>query len=290
MSVDRLQDKIRKMKNPIVVEFNLSKEDIPTDFYREDDFFPSAYERYCKQLLDGLKDYIPAVRFSLNRASIYGPEGIIALKELLRYASKAGYYVLLDGPSAMSAEDAEQAAQCLMGEDWKFDALVITAYIGSDAIRPYAQLTEAQKRSLFVVARSDNRSCQEVQDLRTGARLVYQAMADVISRFGQGKTGKSVYASVAAVGAANAADALRFLREKYKYQFLLVDGYDAPNANAKNCANAFDQLGHGAAVCAGRSVTAAWKEDPWTQADYIQAAQDAALRMKKNIMRYVTIL
>ena len=129
MSVDRLQDKIRKMKNPIVLDFNLGKEEIPAAFWQEDNFFPGAYERYCKELLDGLKDYVPAARFSLNRAAAYGPEGVIALKELLRYASKAGYYVLLDGPAAMSAEDAEQSAQCLMTEDWKFDGLVITAYI-----------------------------------------------------------------------------------------------------------------------------------------------------------------
>ena len=124
----------------------------------------------------------------------------------------------------------------------------------------------------------------------TGSRLVYQAMADVVERFSQDNIGRSGYSGVASICAANAPDALKRLREKHKYQFLLIQGYDAPNANAKNCANAFDKLGHGAAVCAGRSVTAAWMESPWTGDEYMEAALEAVLRMKKNISRYVTIL
>lgn len=290
MSVDRLQDKIRKLKNPTVVDFNFTKDDIPSAFLQDDPFFPSAFEAYSKALLDGFKDQVGAVRFSLNRASVYGAEGIIALKEVMRYATKLGFYVLLDAPAAFDAGDAQIAAQKLFADEWKFDGLVICAYIGSDAIRPYAQMLEQSNKALFVLTRSSNRSCQELQDLLTGSRLVYQAMADVVNRFAQGSTGRSGYGPVAAVAAANAPEALRILREKYKYQFLLVEGYDAPNANAKNCANAFDKLGHGAAVCAGTSVTAAWKEDPWTPEDYMQAAEESLRRIKKNLTRYVTIL
>ena len=290
MSVDRLQEKIRKLKNAAVLEFDCTKEHIPPSFLEADPFYPSALEAYSKALLDGLKDLAPAVRFSMNRMATYGSEGLIVLKELLRYASRLGYYVLLDAPASFSLTDAQQAAENLFSGDWKFDGLVISAYIGSDAIRPYAQKLEETKKALFVITKSSNRSCQELQDLLTGSRLVYQAMADVVNRFSQIGTGRSGYGSVAAVAAANAPEALRILREKYKYQFLLVEGYDAPNANAKNCANAFDKLGHGAAVCCGISVTGAWKEDPWTAEDYMQAAVEALQRMKKNLTRYITIL
>ena len=289
MSVDRLQEKIRKLKNPTVLDFDFTKAHIPPAILEADPFFPSAFETYSKLLLDGLKDSVPAVRFSMNRAAVYGAEGMIALKEVLRYATKLGYYVLLDAPASFSAGDAQNAADQLFSEDWKFDGVVVTAYIGSDGIKPFVQKLEGTKQSVFVLVRSSNKSCQELQDLLTGSRLVYQAMADVVNRF-QGNTGRSGYGSVALVAAANAPEALRILREKYKYQFVLVEGYDAPNSNAKNCANAFDQLGHGAAVCGGVSVSAAWREAPWTEADYMQAALEAIQRIKKNINRYVTIL
>lgn len=290
MSVDRLQDRIRKRKNPVVVQFSMLPEWIPPAFMGQDVSVPGAWEAYCKVLLDALKEQVPAVRFSVNQAAAFGPEGMIALKEVLRYATKAGFYVLLDAPAAFHADDANLSARNLSAGDWFFDGLVVTAYIGSDAIRPYVEVLEPLEKALFVVTRSHNRSCQELQDLLTGSRLVYQAMADVVNRFGQGANSRSGYSSVASVGAANAPDSLRLLREKYKYQFILVDGYDAPNANAKNCALAFDRLGHGAVVCSGIGVTGAWKEEPWSEADYVDAALEAVQRMKKNLSRYVTVL
>ena len=290
MSVDRLQEKIRKLKNPTVIEFDMGKEQIPPAFVSDDAPFADSFERYSKALLDGLKEHVCAVRFSLNRAAALGMEAMIAQKELLRYATQLGYYVILDVPAAFDASDAEMGAESLFSGDWKFDALCVCSYIGSDGIRPYAQLATQMQKALFVLVRSENRSGGELQGLLTGSRLVYQAMADVVNRFAQENTGRSGYGQVAAICAANAPDALKRLREKYKYQFLLVQGYDAPNANAKNCANAFDNLGHGAAVCAGTSVTGAWQESPWTEEEYLEAAQEAVLRMKKNLNRYVTIL
>lgn len=290
MSVDRLQDRIRKRKNPCVVRLSMVRSHVPESFTEQGQSFPVAWESYCKQLLDALKEHVPAVRLSVNQASGYGPEGLIALKEVARYASKSGYYVLLDAPAAMDAGEACIHAENLTSGSWCFDGLVVTAYIGSDAIRPYAEALQEQDKALFVLTKSYNRSCQEIQDLRTGSRLVYQAMADVVNRFSQGATGRSGYSAVANVGAANAPEALRALREKYKYRFILIDGYDAPNANAKNCALAFDPLGHGAAVCIGSGVTAAWQEEPWTGEDYIDAAVEAVARLKKNLSRYITVL
>lgn len=290
MSVDRLQEKIRKLKNPTVIQFDLRKDQIPSAFLLDNTPFADSFERYGKALLDGLKEYVGAVRFSINTAAALGAEGVFALKELLRYATKLGYYVLLDAPAAFDGADAENTAESLFSGDWKFDALCVCSYIGSDGIRPYTQLATQAKKAVFVLARSDNRSAGELQDLLTGSRLVYQAMADVVNRFSQNNIGRSGYSGVAAICAANAPDALKRFREKYKYQFLLVQGYDAPNANAKNCANAFDRLGHGAAVCASTSVTAAWMESPWTGEEYMEAALEAVQRMKKNLSRYVTIL
>jgi microcompartment protein CcmK/EutM len=62
--------------------------------------------------------------------------------------------------------------------------------------------------------------------------------------------------------------------------FLLVDGSDYSGANAKNCSAAFDKLGHGAVVCAGSSITAAWQEEHSAQVDAVTSAVQAAEREK----------
>ena len=103
-------------------------------------------------------------------------------------------------------------------------------------------------------------------------------------------TGRSGYSQIAAIGPASVADVLKKLRDRYKNLFLLVDGYDYSNANAKNCSYAFDKLGHGAIVCAGSSITCAWDSEKANGAEFVACAVEAAERMKKNLNRYVTIL
>lgn len=289
--MDRLQSRIRKTKNPLVVDFGMLEGDIPPQILESQPSAASAWEFYGKALLDALKEQTCAARFSVNMAAVYGSDGMVALTELLRYAKSLGYYVLLDGPAALSAQDAERASRVLFDSEssLQFDALVVSAYIGSDGIRPYAARLAEYDKEMFVVLRTANRSAQDLQDLRTGARLVHTAAADILGRFAT-EQGKSGYTRLGGVGAANEANSLMTLRSKYKNMFILVDGYEAAGSNAKICSNAFDRFGHGAAVCAGTDITAAWQNAPWTREDYIQAAKESADRIKKNLLRYVTIL
>ena len=116
------------------------------------------------------------------------------------------------------------------------------------------------------------------------------AAADVVNRLAQPLIGRSGYSQVAVVGPASVADILKKLRARYTNLFLLLDGYDYTNANAKNCSFAFDRLGHGAIACADRGVLAAWNTDSSDGTQYAQQAVEAAERMKKNLLRYVNVL
>ena len=216
----------------------------------------------------------------------------MALSKLLRTAKELGYYVLLDCPDAKNPLDARRNVDILLSDQCEFvyDGLVINAYIGSDALRPYCESMKQAEKDLFVLVRTPNKSASELQDLLTGSRHVHLATADVISRFSEIYLGKCGYSNVAAVLAANAPSGIQILRNKHRSMFLLVDGYDYSNANAKNCSGAFDRLGHGAVVCAGTSVTAAWQENPVDARDFVALAVESAQRMKKNITRYITIL
>lgn len=290
MSVDQLQEKIRKLKNPSVVDMHMSADQIPPAIMEESGSYLAAYLAYCMQLLDALKEIVPAVRFGFGSLALLGAEGFSTLQKLLQQAKQHGYYVLLDGPEALSGVNAEQNAMHLFSQEntLYFDGLILSSYIGSDGIRPYAEQIKDSEKGLFVVVRTANRSAAELQDLRTGSRLVHAAAADIINRYADPLLGKSGYSKIAMMAGASSAESLQMLRSKYKYLFLLLDGYDYPNSNAKNCAAAFDRLGHGAAACAGESIVAAWKEE--VGQDPVTAAVQAAQRMKKNLTRYITIL
>lgn len=290
MSIDRLQNMIRKIKNPLSVVFAADKTLIPPCVLEAQPNVWKAYAVYAKSLIETIKGMVPSVRFRFSSFALLGPEGLELLQELLTFAQSQGLYVLLDVPELLSAGEADLAAEALMGEEsqWKFDALVISCYIGSDAIKPFAERMKKKDKALFVVLRTGNKSAPELQDLLTGSRLVYSAAADMVKRLGENSTGKGGYSRIAGMGPATSADALRSLRSKYPALFIMVDGSDLSGANAKNCSMAFDKLGHGAIVCAEHSVTAAWKED--ASLEPALAAVQAVERIKKNITRYVTIL
>ena len=141
-----------------------------------------------------------------------------------------------------------------------------------------------------MVLRTANKSASELQDLLTGSRLVHMAAADMAYRFCGPLVGRSGYSQVAGVCPASGADVMKKVRTRYKQMFLLIDGYDLTNANAKNCSNAFDALGHGAVVCSGTGITCAWIGNSPDGLDYLKLSVEAAERMRKNLTRYVTIL
>lgn len=287
--MDKLQDKIRKLKNPSVVDMSVEPWQLPPHILQESETLAKAYERFCRELLVAMKDIVPAVRFRINNFVLLGAEGLAILPNLLLVAKQQGYYVILDGLEALSAGEAAANAEIFMKPIYRFDAILLSAYIGSDALKPYAAKCAETGRDMFAVIRTANRSARELQDLLTGTRLVHTAAADVITRLGEELPGNGDYSRIGALAAATAPDTIKNLRAKYPNLFLLLDGYDYSGANAKYCSFAFDKFGYGAAACAGSSVTAAWAEEENDGTDFAERAVEAAKRMRNNLIRYVTI-
>ena len=223
MAIDKLQEKIRKVKNPTVVDLCVCAAQVPPHILEEEETLIRAYGRFYHELLSALKGVVPAVRFSLGHFSLLGPDGHSLLHDVTYLAKEQGFYVFLDGPESLSALSAVSGADALFAEKcpWWFDALVVSAYAGSDVLKPYVSRLKESKKDLFVVLRTANKSASELQDLLSGSRLVYMAAADKVSRQGVELIGRSGYSQVAGVGPASSADSLRNLREKYKNLFLL---------------------------------------------------------------------
>lgn len=287
MSVDKLQEKIRKLKSPIILDLSAKLSHVPAQL-REGKSEAEALAEFCRQLLTGLKGTVPGVRFSFDQWALLN--GLGELSQLLQLASKLGYYVLLDGPAVLTPWASERAAE-LLGVDspWPCDGMIVSPYIGSDAMKPFAAFCK-QGKSVFFAVRCPNKSASEVQDLMTGTRLVHAALAEQVDRLAQGYVGKCGYSSVAALTAATNSGAVMGLRGKHKRLFLLVDGLDYPGGNGKICSYGFDKLGHGCAISVGPAITAAWMAEGAEPAEFVSLAVQAAERIRNNMNRYITIL
>ena len=64
MSVDTLRDKIRKTKNPIIVDFSLGKAMLPSHLLEKHTTPANAYGCFCREIMGRLKGMVPGVRFS----------------------------------------------------------------------------------------------------------------------------------------------------------------------------------------------------------------------------------
>lgn len=292
MSIDLLQDRIRKTKNPSMVDLALNTADLPPHLLVEEGSAAKAYGRFCRELMGTLKAVVPALRVSFTAFSVLGPEGMTELTAVLKTAKDLGYYVVLEGPLVISPMMASAVAESIWGDNalYPCDGLIISGYAGSDVIKPFLPYVKDGKKDLFPVVRTSNKSAPEIQDLLSGGRLVHIAAADLINRFGADYVERCGYARVSIVAGASSAQSLTMLRSKYPRLFLLLDDMDYSCCNAKICSAAFDKFGHGAVVCAGPTVTSAWKSESSDGTDYLEYAMAAAERMKKNLIRYTTVL
>ena len=136
MSIDKLHDKIRKLKNPSVIDFGIKPDRLPPHLLEEGEL--AGYVRFCNELMDELKDTVPAVRFPFGAFALYGAEGLTALQGLLTRAGELGFYVLLDSPEILSPWNADRTAEMVFGKAvYPCDGLLVSTYIGADALKPF---------------------------------------------------------------------------------------------------------------------------------------------------------
>ena len=307
MSIDILQEKIRKLKNPSLVGLDPTGQVVPRHLIEqavaEQGETPaavaSAYETFCVTILDALAGLVPGIKVQSACFAALGAPGVEAMQKVLRHAKEKDFYVILDSARGDVGPAAEAYAQAVFGgvpvgektfAPFAADGVTLNGYLGGDSVRPFLPYCREAGKSVFILVKTPNRSSMEVQDLIAGGRLVHTAMADLASRWGIDLYGKNGYSQVGAVVSAVHPEVLRTLRSKYDRLFFLVSGYGAQGGTAKGVANAFDRLGRGAVVCASRSIIGAWKKADSDGRDYVAQAVAAAEKMKKDIGKYTAVM
>lgn len=307
MSIDALQEKIRTFKNPSMVGLDPSPEVIPAGVLKK--YFSQlgetpqglskAYFHFCRNILEVLRETVPAVKIQTACFEILGSYGVAVMQELCAAANEMGYYVLLDAIRGDAPHIAELYAGAVFGDisiggkkyhPYVCDGVTLNGYLGSDAIKPFLPYCKENGKNVFLLVKTSNRSGREVQDLISGDRVVHTAMADLAMRWSTDLFGKNGYSEIGAVMPATDARTLTAMRQKYDRLFFLVAGFGAQGGTPKSVSGAFDSFGHGAIVTASRSILGAWKKAGSNGEDYAERALEAAVKMRKDIAKYVTVI
>lgn len=306
MAIDRLQESVRKLKNPTMVGIDPILEHIPPFILKESfdqwgetlQGAADAYRRFSYGILEALQGIVPAVKIQTGCFIGLGGAGTQALEDVTARARELGYYVLMDTMRSDIDCTAKALADSSFGSikigsqeytPYACDGVIINSYLGSDGIKPFTEHCRRGK-NVFILGRTSNKSAREIQDMIAGDRIVHQVIMDLAMRWSVDLYGKCGYSEIGVTVAGTQPQLLQGLREKYDRLFFLVAGYGAQGANARDVQYAFDQAGHGAVVTAARSILYAYQKFDSEGRDYQARAAEAAEKMRDDISAYVTVL
>ncbi len=307
MSFDKLQDQICAMKNPTVLGLDPRIEYVPkhiqdacyAEFGHNIQGTVEAIYRFNCGLMDALCGIVPAVKPQAAYYEMLGWRGMEMMERTIRYAKEKGFYVIADIKRGDIGSTAQAYAEGWLGktlvageelESFGADCVTLNGYMGIDAIQPFLDVAVKEDKSLFILVKTSNPSGKDLQDVRVGDRLVYQAMGELVEQWGAGTEGKYGYQAAGAVVGATYPEEMKDLRGRLPKTFFLVPGYGAQGGTAEDVRYAFDGQGHGAIVNASRSLMCAWKKTGGDGHDFQEASRAAAIAMRDDICQYVTIL
>lgn len=307
MSFDVLQDKIRTTKNPSVAGLDARLEYVPPHILSAclkeyGETLAGAAEaiwQFNKGLMDALCGVVPAVKPQSAYYELLGSSGMALLERTITYAREKGFFVIADIKRGDIGATAAAYAEAWLGKSalgsqrlgvFNADCVTVNGYMGSDSITPFLDICKEEDKCIFVLVKTSNPGSGELQDMAAGDRQVYTVMGDLTRRLGRGTEGKYGFQIAGAVVGAPYPSDIRTLRRRLENVFFLVPGYGAQGGTAEDVRFAFNKYGHGAIVNASRSIMCAWQKTGKDGADFADAARSAAIAMRDDLARFITVV
>ena len=219
-----------------------------------------AFERFCKSIIDIVAPLVPAVKPQAAFFEQYGPAGMTALRNVIRYAKQKELLVIFDGKRNDIGSTAEAYAAGILGTEsaWGADALTVSPYLGDDSIEPFVNTAVQRNAGIYVLVKTSNPGGKMLQDLMVDEKPMYRLVAEYVERLSQQTSG-----SVGAVVGATWSEQLVELRRVMPTAPLLIPGYGAQGGTAKDVVKAFHPDGSGALINNSRGIIFAHLKEPF---------------------------
>lgn len=312
MFIDKLIEAVKEKDNPSVVGLDPKIEYVPS-ILREEAFkkygknlegVAQAILTFNKRIIDAVYDIVPAVKPQLAYYEMYGIEGIKAFYETVKYSKEKGLVVIADGKRNDIGSTAQSYSAAYLGKSviddgieesiFDTDALTVNPYLGTDGIKPFVDDCKKNKKGLFILVKTSNKSSGQIQDLLTQlGKSIYEIVAELVEEWGKSVRGQYGYSSVGAVVGATYPNQAKILRKAMRHAYILVPGYGAQGGTARDVAHSFNGDGLGAIVNASRSIMCAYQSDEWknqySEEKFAEASRAEAIRMRDDINSVIKI-
>jgi orotidine-5'-phosphate decarboxylase len=248
-----------------------------------------GFVRFSEAVIEEARGIAGVVKPQVAFFEQYLEAGFDAFVQVCRTASDAGLVVIADVKRSDIGSTAEAYAQAYLAPQREkrplADAVTVNPYLGRDGLDPFLKAAKAHGGGLFVLVKTSNPSSSDYQDRDAGGRALYEIVADDVEAMNRATAGPDGYGIVGAVVGATHPEELARLRERMKSAWLLVPGYGAQGAGAREAVPAFDSDGFGALINASRTLNYPWGEKSPAPDDWRARIKRAMLEMREELQR-----
>ncbi len=299
---DRLQHKIQACGNACLVGIDPHLELLPPPYGSAREVHRPRAERaqaladFCCEVIDVVAGKVPAVKPQSAFFEVFGADGAVAWERVVRQAHAADLLVIGDVKRGDIASTAAAYATAFLegtgsaDQDSLCDAVTLNPFLGDDSIEPFLQCCARTGKGVYVLVRTSNKGSADFQ--RHGSPELSFVVADKVAAWGEALRGTGGWSSVGAVVGATHGGELRAFRERMPHTPLLLPGYGAQGAGARDVVDAFESTPHGsfagALVNSSRGITFAWREQAHRSKHWKDAARDALNTMIAEINAALT--
>ena len=257
---------------------------------------------FNKTLIDNTYDLIPIIKPQIAFYERYEAQN--ALKETIKYAHKKDLLVILDCKRNDIGSTSEAYAYSIF-KGFNADACTLNAYLGIDGIKPFLHYKEKGK---FILVKTSNPSSKDFQNLfsvslpdiseetiyidveKVSLERNYIKMARLVSKWGEELEQVSNFHNLGVVVGATFPDELKSIRKIVRNSFILIPGFGAQGATAKDIKDGFYQYGLGGIVSSSRGIIYAYsKNDKFSPNKFGEAARYKIIEMNQKINKMIKL-
>lgn len=300
--INKLIDGIKKKNAPVVVGLDPMLDYIPEHLLKKAfneygetlEGAADAIWNYNKSILDATHDLIPAVKPQIAMYEQFGIEGLKVFKKTVEYAKEKGLVVIGDIKrgdigTTSAAYAVGHLGKVKVGSNmyplFDEDFATVNPYLGTDGIKPFVDVCKEEKKGLFILVKTSNKSSGELQDRLIDGRPLYEIVGEYVAKWGEEHMG-SEYSYIGAVVGATYPEMGKVLRKIMPKSYILVPGYGAQGGKASDLAPYFNDDGLGAIVNSSRGIIAAYKQEKYASfgsENFADASRQAVIDMIEDI-------
>ncbi|MCI8514713.1 MAG: orotidine-5'-phosphate decarboxylase [Lachnospiraceae bacterium] len=300
--IHQLISQIKKLEAPVVVGLDPMLGFIPESIQKRSfaeygetlTGAADAIWEFNRQIVDAICDLIPAVKPQIAMYEQFGVEGVKIYQRTVDYCHEKGLLVIGDVKrgdigSTSAAYAAGHLGHVKVGSQsfsaFREDFATVNPYFGTDGIRPFVDVCKEEKKGLFILVKTSNPSSGEFQDRLIDGRPLYEWVGEKVAAWGEDHMGDT-YSYIGAVVGATYPEMGKVLRKIMPKTYILVPGYGAQGASAKELKPYFNEDGLGAIVNSSRGIIAAYKQEKYRKfgpEHFAEASRQAVLDMLTDI-------